>query len=176
MNQVSETQTGNVRQTLSCWAMTRAGTACQEPAIQGQKRCRLHGGLSPGAPHGHKKREFSPRAPDSRSYRGAPVAAVSRAVVCQNRDEQMTTKTKHIPSAGKCGRLPPVRVKLLRPDAYVSQTCPPDGESGNWHKRLQNALGTMSGDFVTALCCKYKRRLDHLLAPFRKSTSMPPLP
>jgi hypothetical protein len=27
------------------------------------------------------------------------------------------------------GRLPPVRVKLRRPDAYVSQTYPPDGES-----------------------------------------------
>jgi hypothetical protein len=48
------------------------------------------------------------------------------------------------------GRVPPVRVKLLRPDAFVAQTCPPDGESENWRRRLNKALGTMSSDFVNA--------------------------
>jgi hypothetical protein len=62
----------------------------------------------------------------------------------------MTSKTIPVPAPGQRNRLAPVRVKLLRPDAYVSQTCPPDGESDNWHKRLQNALGTMSADFVSA--------------------------
>jgi hypothetical protein len=47
-------------------------------------------------------------------------------------------------------RLPPVRVKLLRPDAYVAQTHPPDGESENWWERLNKALGTTSSDFVNA--------------------------
>ena len=37
-----------------CGARTRAGTACQRPAIRGRKRCRLHGGLSPGAPRGFR--------------------------------------------------------------------------------------------------------------------------
>jgi hypothetical protein len=32
--------------------------ACQSPAVRGRKRCRLHGGLSPGAPHGSKNGNF----------------------------------------------------------------------------------------------------------------------
>ncbi|MFL6816241.1 MAG: HGGxSTG domain-containing protein [Bradyrhizobium sp.] len=35
-----------------CGAKTRAGGACQRPVVQGRRRCRLHGGLSPGAPRG----------------------------------------------------------------------------------------------------------------------------
>jgi hypothetical protein len=34
---------------LSCGARTRAGGACQQPAMKGQKRCRYHGGMSPQA-------------------------------------------------------------------------------------------------------------------------------
>ena len=44
----------------------------------------------------------------------------------------------------------PVRVKLTRADAYVAATCPPDGETENWWRRLNEALGTMSSDFVDA--------------------------
>jgi hypothetical protein len=47
-------------------------------------------------------------------------------------------------------RLPPVRVKIWRADAYVAQTHPPDGESKNWWQRLNKALGTRSSDFVNA--------------------------
>jgi hypothetical protein len=36
----------------------RAGTPCQRPAIRGRTRCRLHGGLSPGAPRGFKNGNF----------------------------------------------------------------------------------------------------------------------
>jgi hypothetical protein len=52
--------------------------------------------------------------------------------------------------AADTGRLPPVRVKLLRPEAYVSQSRPPEGESENWWQRLNKALGTTSSDFVNA--------------------------
>jgi hypothetical protein len=64
----------------------------------------------------------------------------------------MTHKPNNMatPAVGQPGRLPPVRVKLLRPDAYVSQTHPPDGESKNWCQRLNKALGTTSSDFVNA--------------------------
>ncbi|MFL6951261.1 MAG: HGGxSTG domain-containing protein [Xanthobacteraceae bacterium] len=31
---------------------TPAGGQCQLPALRGRRRCRLHGGLSPGAPRG----------------------------------------------------------------------------------------------------------------------------
>jgi hypothetical protein len=41
-----------------CGARTRADTTCQRPAIHGRKRCRLHGGLSPGAPRGPKNGNF----------------------------------------------------------------------------------------------------------------------
>ncbi len=37
---------------MTCGAQTRAGNPCKKPPIQGRKRCRLHGGLSPkGADH-----------------------------------------------------------------------------------------------------------------------------
>jgi len=55
-----------------------------------------------------------------------------------------------IPAAGQPGRPPPVRVKLLRPDAYAAQTHPPDGENKDWWQRLSKALGTTSSDFVNA--------------------------
>jgi hypothetical protein len=41
-----------------CDIKTRGGTPCQRPAIRGRKRCRLHGGLSPGAPRGEKNGNF----------------------------------------------------------------------------------------------------------------------
>jgi hypothetical protein len=48
----------NLRQARRCGARTRAGTTCQRPAMRGRKRCRLHGGLSPGAPRGTKNGNF----------------------------------------------------------------------------------------------------------------------
>jgi len=47
-------------------------------------------------------------------------------------------------------RLPPVRVKLLRPYAFEEETTPPEGESAEWWSRLNKALGTVSSDFVRA--------------------------
>ena len=44
----------------------------------------------------------------------------------------------------------PVRVKLTRADAFVAATHPPDGEHEDWSRRLKQALGTMSSDFVNA--------------------------
>jgi hypothetical protein len=46
------TQLANLRAAPRCGAKTRAGGACQCPAIRDRKRCRLHGGRSPGAPKG----------------------------------------------------------------------------------------------------------------------------
>jgi hypothetical protein len=53
-----ETRLGDPRRAPKCGAKTRAGTPCQRPAIHGRKRCRLHGGLSPGAPRGAKNGNF----------------------------------------------------------------------------------------------------------------------
>jgi hypothetical protein len=46
-------QLANIRAAPRCGAKTRAGGPCQSPAIRDGKRCRLHGGHSPGAPKGH---------------------------------------------------------------------------------------------------------------------------
>jgi hypothetical protein len=48
----------NLRQAPRCGAKTRGGTPCQRPALRGRTRCRLHGGLSPGAPRGSKNGNF----------------------------------------------------------------------------------------------------------------------
>jgi hypothetical protein len=53
------TQLANLRAAPRCGARTRAGGACQCPAIVDRKRCRLRGGRSPGAPKG----------PDNGNYR-----------------------------------------------------------------------------------------------------------
>jgi uncharacterized protein YjcR len=52
---------GHVRNTLNmrasqrCGAKTRAGTACQAPAVAGKARCRMHGGArGSGAPKGNQ--------------------------------------------------------------------------------------------------------------------------
>ena len=37
-----------------CGAKTRVGTPCKAPVVKGRKRCRMHGGASPGAPKGNK--------------------------------------------------------------------------------------------------------------------------
>ena len=58
MDQDIERRLKNLRQAPRCGALTRAGGACKRPAIRGHGRCRLHGGLSPGAPRGSKNGNF----------------------------------------------------------------------------------------------------------------------
>jgi hypothetical protein len=58
MNQDGETRLGNLRRAPRCGARTRAGSPCECPAIRGKARCRLHGGLSSGAPRGSKNGNF----------------------------------------------------------------------------------------------------------------------
>ena len=51
-------QLENIRSASRCGAKTRAGGSCRCPAIRGRKRCRLHGGLSPGAPRAERNGNF----------------------------------------------------------------------------------------------------------------------
>ena len=46
-------------QVFRCGAKTRAGTPCQSPPVPGRTRCRLHGGLSPGAPRGSRNGNYT---------------------------------------------------------------------------------------------------------------------
>jgi glucans biosynthesis protein len=59
MNQARLTrQLSNIRTAPRCGARNRAGTSCQCPAIRGRTRCRIHGGLSTGAPKGDANGNF----------------------------------------------------------------------------------------------------------------------
>lgn len=59
MNQSRVTaQLTNIRAAPRCGAKTRAGGACQSPAIRNRKRCRLHGGCSTGAPKGRRNGNY----------------------------------------------------------------------------------------------------------------------
>ena len=57
-----------------CLARTRAGTACQSPAVKGRQWCRLDGGTNPGAPAG-KRNAWKHGA---RGAESAEVAALTR--------------------------------------------------------------------------------------------------
>ena len=88
----------------------------------------------------------------------------------------MTHRPTAIPAAGQPGRPPPVRVKLLRPDAYAAQTRPPDGESKDWWQRLNKALGTTSSDFVNASLLQLQAAARSPFGTlFQKLTLTPPL-
>ena len=58
MDQRVETQLRNLSRAPRCGARTRAGAPCRCPAMRGRRRCRLHGGLSPGAPRGTKNGNY----------------------------------------------------------------------------------------------------------------------
>ena len=51
MNPTPSPSVAQMNGTLRCGAKTRSGAPCRCPAMPNGK-CRLHGGLSPGAPHG----------------------------------------------------------------------------------------------------------------------------
>lgn len=56
---MNQTKLSHLSHAPRCGARTRAGTPCQSPAILGGKRCRLHGGLSPGAPRGKQNGNYT---------------------------------------------------------------------------------------------------------------------
>jgi hypothetical protein len=124
-----------------CGARTRAGSACQRQA---------HGGLSPGAPRGVGNGNF--RGGD---WTGEAIAERKwlRSLVqsfADNGATKMSEMRNSPASVPARDRVPPVRVKLLRRDAYQEQTCPPASEQDTkeWEARLNKALGTLSPDFV----------------------------
>jgi glucans biosynthesis protein len=58
MDQRPPSQVSHVSQVPRCGAKTRTGSFCRRPPVQGRKRCRLHGGLSPGAPRGSRNGNY----------------------------------------------------------------------------------------------------------------------
>jgi hypothetical protein len=135
-----------------CGAMTRAGTACERRPMAGRKRCRLHGGLSPGAPRGFKNGNFksgdwtSDAIAERKWLRSLGQSFAGNGTTKMN---EMRNSPTSVPARD---RVPPVRVRLVRPDAYDEQTRPPALEQDikAWEARLNDALGTLSPDFVRA--------------------------
>jgi hypothetical protein len=99
-----------------------------------------------------QERKFSQWRLDCRRYSGAPMAEVARALVRQERGSRMKNKPAAAAPAvaDPSRRQRPVRVKLTRADAFEAATYPPDGETENWWRRLNQALGTVSSDFTNA--------------------------
>jgi hypothetical protein len=78
------------------------------------------------------------------------MAAIARKIVRLKPEGKMTKKTANLPTANTAQRGPPVRVKLQRISAVLSNVYPPDGQGKIWWARLKKALGTRSSDFVNA--------------------------
>jgi hypothetical protein len=138
------------RNQANCCAKTRAGTECQRSPLRGRRRCRLHGGLSPGAPRGAKNGNFR-----SGNWTAEPVAERRwlRSLVRSFSTAGWATMNKPNNSPAPLDsqrRLPPVRVKVFPADGKIAPVGPPDGEAANWWQRLNKALGTTSSDFVSA--------------------------
>jgi hypothetical protein len=135
-----------------CGAMTRAGAACQRRPVAGRKRCRLHGGLSPGAPRGSKNGNFTNGHWTAEAIAERKWLRSLGQSLTGNGTTKMTEPRKFPASVPGRDRVPPVRVRLVRPDAYDEQTCPPASEQDikAWETRLNTALGTLSPDFVRA--------------------------
>ena len=77
-------QLANIRAAPRCGARTRAGGACQCPAIRDRKRCRLHGGRSTGAPKGvdngnFKDGAFTAEAIEERQWLRSLVRTYAKA-------------------------------------------------------------------------------------------------
>jgi uncharacterized protein YjcR len=51
---INAKQPDNLANAPRCLARTRTGTECQSPAVNGKRRCRMHGGTNPGAPMGNR--------------------------------------------------------------------------------------------------------------------------
>jgi hypothetical protein len=59
INPMNGSRLSHPSQAPRCGARTRAGMPCQRAPIRGRNRCRLHGGLSPGAPKGSQNGNYT---------------------------------------------------------------------------------------------------------------------
>src|SRR6516162_6616862 len=102
---------------------------------------RKHGGMSPGAPRGSKNGNFkhgdwTTDAIAERKWLRSLVQSFAHNGAINYNGATKMNKLKNLPaSIPDQHRLPPVRVKLHRADAYKDQTCPPDGEIKDWEAR-----------------------------------------
>src|SRR6516165_7209748 len=86
------------------------------------------------APRG-QERQLQEWRLDRRGNRGAEVAPLSGARLCQEEERLMVKKKDASLTTGTVPRNPPVRVKLRRVNASLSKTYPPDGQGKIWWAR-----------------------------------------
>jgi hypothetical protein len=115
-----------------------------------------HGGVGPGAPRGSKNGNFKHGDWTTDAIAERKWLRSLLQSFADNGATKMKLKNPPAPITRQ-DRLPPVRVKLQRPDAYQNQTCPPDGEIKDWEARLNKALGTVSPDFVKTSLLQVQR-------------------
>jgi hypothetical protein len=83
INPMEQRSLVHTSQVSRCGAKTRAGTACLSPPVAARTRCRLHGGLSPGAPRGSRNGnytngEWTAQAIDERRWLRSLVQAFAK--------------------------------------------------------------------------------------------------
>jgi len=76
---------GDPKNAPRCGAKTRAGTPCQQPAMRGKRRCRLHGGKSTG-PRTPEGLERARKAPITHGRETAERRASRRAARARLKD------------------------------------------------------------------------------------------
>jgi len=124
------TRTRNPKGPLLCKARTRTGELCQRKPIIGQSRCRLHGGLSPGAPRGPKNGNFkngdwTTEAIEERRWLRSLVNSFSKSKDTQWQ-RRHTAPSRQLPtggglrSASSWKGLPPANPRPFRPTAERS--------------------------------------------------------
>jgi hypothetical protein len=68
---------------LAAAAVENPALSCQSPPVAGRKRCRVHGGLSPGAPRGsrngnYRRGDWTPEAIEERRWLRSLVQAFAK--------------------------------------------------------------------------------------------------
>ena len=98
-----------------CGAKTRAGTACQSPPVAGRKAVPAAWWAQPRCSARQPERQLPARGLDYGGDRGAPMAAIARPGVCENRNRPMSKKLSTPAPSVASGKVPaPVRVRLKR--------------------------------------------------------------
>ena len=149
MNRMRKAKLSQLPHAPRCGARTRSGTPCRRAAIQGRNRCRLHGGLSTGAPKGEKNGNYSngdwtAEVLEERKWlRNLIKTCANPGVLEMTGRAKLPATVTPVPSAR-------ARVKLRRVNCNRHKPYPPAGQEKVWWDRLKAAMGTTSSDFVNA--------------------------
>ena len=150
MHQSIGTRLDNLRRAPRCGATTRVGAPCQCPAMRGRKRCRLHGGISPGAPRGAQNGNFRDgtwTAEGSRNAGGFGRLFGPSASLKTHHDNK---KQYSEWSGCQCRALPSRTSQVAAHQRGSGESTPARRRDQGLVERLKRALGTSSSAFVNS--------------------------